>query len=441
MPFIREHEEYHSMGFSGGFLLGSDTYYRELFGVLITNGIPLIGVGVLGWNISALVVLYWLELAVIFGFAILRALFAGRRSEFNSDGLIIGALSNRQASLSVPRTDIAVNLSSIPVAVIAVPLLTVLWFAVGGFTVGVVGTDRLGDATFGMITLALFGILFSEAIQTAVGYLYQGTYKEHSAQTAIRGPFIRGVFLFVGGLVTVMTVATGNDSIAGDTSLSELDPTLVGTPVLIGIVLVKLGFDLAGVYRDRLTAFDESTAISFGWAYEPPTGESIDTTLTGEPRSIHPDRRGRLLGGLVNLIRYSELIKLGGVIWLVAILFAIASVWRIAAVLTIAGVVIPLLLAALDYWLRYGAVEYRTSGEAIVAFDHLFNQALWRIEPWDETDLKIERDWVDAHLDTYTIVLTRLDETVIRIPRVSAPKPLLEVFDRRADGVDLLNNQ
>jgi len=34
-----------------------------------------------------------------------------------------------------------------------------------------------------------------------------------------------------------------------------------------------------------------------------------------------------------------------------------------------------------------------------------------------------------------------LDETVIRIPRVSNPKPLVEVFDRRADGVDLLNDQ
>lgn len=429
------------MGFSEGFPLGVDTHLRELSAVLISNGIPLIGVGVLGWNISALVVLYWLELAVIFGFAILRALLAGRRSEFESDGLIIGGLSNRRASLSVPRTDVAVHLSSIPVAVIAVPLLAALWFAVGTFTVGVVGADRLGDATIGIITLALFGILFAEAAQTAVGYLYRGAYKDHSAQTAIRGPFIRGVFLFAGGLLTVMIAAAGSDSIGGDTPLSEVDPTVVATPVLVGIVLIKLSFDLAGIYRDTLTAFDESTAISFGWAYEPPAGTSINTKLTGEPKAIYPDRRGRLLGGVVNLIRYGELIKLGGVIWLVAILFAIASVWPVAAVLTIAGIVIPLLLAAVDYWLRYGAVEYRTDGDAIVAFDHLFDQPLWRIEPWDETALRIERDRLDTYLGTYTIVLTRLDETVIRIPRVSTPKPLLAVFDRQADGVDMLNEQ
>ncbi len=383
---MRWHEESTLMGFSDGFPPDGDTHLRELCAVLISNGIPLIGVGLLGWNISALVVLYWFELAVIFGFAVLRALFAGRRSEFESDGLIIGALSNRRASLSVPRTDIAVHLSSIPVAVAAVPLLGMLWFAVGVFTVGVVGADRLGDATFEIIILALFGVLFAKAAQTAVGYLYQGVYKGHSAQTAIRGPFIRGVFLFAGGLLTVMIVAAGSDSVGSDTPISEIDPTLIATPVLIGIVIVKLGFDLAGVYRDTLAAFDESTAISFGWAYEPPAGESIDTKLTGESKAICPDLRGRLLGGVVNLIRHAGLMKLGGIVWLVAILFAIASVWRIAAVLTVAGIVIPLLLAAIDYWLRYGAVEYRTDGNAIVAFDHLFDQPLWRIEPWDETE-------------------------------------------------------
>ena len=53
---------------------------RELVAVVVVNILPLVGVGVLGWNISALVVLYWFELAVIFLFAVLRALFAGRRS-------------------------------------------------------------------------------------------------------------------------------------------------------------------------------------------------------------------------------------------------------------------------------------------------------------------------------------------------------------------------
>lgn len=414
-----------------------DNHRRELFAVVVTNAIPLIGVGLLGWNISALVVLYWVELAVVFLFAILRALFAGRRSELESEGLIIGALAKRRASLSLPRTNIAVHLSSLPVVLVSIPLLTAVWFVVGVVTVGVVGVDRLGDATFETIALASFGMLFSEAGQTAVWYLYHGEYKEHSAQTAIRGPFVRGALLFISGLVIVVVVATGSDSIATDVPVSEVDPALVGTPVLIGIVAVKFGFDLAGVYRDQLTAFDESTAIAFGWAYEPPTVETVDTALTGERRCIRPDWRGRLFGGAVNLIRHSEVLKLGVVIWLVAALFAMGQAWTIAGILTIAGVGIPLLLASIDYWLRYGAVVYRTDGDAIVAFDRLFGHALWRVEPWDEAALRVERDRLDAILDTYTIVVTPVDGSIIRIPRVADPEPLLDVFDRRADGVSI----
>jgi len=56
------------MALSGSSLFSVDNRRRELFAVVVANAIPLIGVGVLGWDISALVVLYWVELAVIFFF-------------------------------------------------------------------------------------------------------------------------------------------------------------------------------------------------------------------------------------------------------------------------------------------------------------------------------------------------------------------------------------
>lgn len=410
---------------------------RELFAVMVVNILPLVGVGVLDWNISALVILYWFELAVIFLFAVLRALFAGRPSELDTAGLIVGVLSNRRAALTIPRTDIAIRLSSIPVVLIAIPLLTALWLTVGMVTIGVVGADRLGDASYEMITLALFVMVFKETGQMAIGYLYQGAYKENSAQTAIQGPFIRGCLLFVGGLGIVMTAAVGSDSIASDVPLSELDPTLVGTPILVGIVLVKFGFDFAGVFRDQLTEFDESTATTFGWAYEPPTVEAVNTSLTGAVTCIRPDWRGRLFGGVPNLTRHGGVIKLGGIIWLVALLFATGQLWTVVASLAVAGVVIPLLLSSLDYWLRFGAVKYRTDGTAIVAYDHLFDHALWRIEPWDETGLRVERNRLDASLDTYTVVVTLQDDSTIRIPHIADPQRLLDIFDRQADGVSV----
>jgi len=422
------------MGFSIHSVTSSE-HRRELTAAIAGNAIPLIGVGVLGWNLSALVVLYWLELAVICFFAVIRGLLAGRRSDLDAAGLIVGALSDRRASLSVPRSDVAIHLSSIPVVLIAVPLLTALWLVVGAVTVGVVGADRLGDATYEMIALAFFAMVFKEAGQTAVEYLHRGRYKHHSAQTAIRGPFIRGGLLFVGGLFTVTAAAAGSDTVASDVPVAELDPALIGTPVLVGVVLVKFGFDLAGVFRDQLTAFDESTTISFGWAYEPPTVEPVDTTLTEPTQSIRPDWCGRLFGGVIDIGRHSGVLKLGGIIWLVAALFATGQVWHIVAVLVVAGVVVPLLLVSIDYWLRVGAVEYRTDGDAIVAYDRLFGHALWRIEPWDEIDLRVERDRLDTSLSTDTIVVTLQDDSTVRIPRVPDPEPLLDVFDRQPDDV------
>jgi len=404
----------------------------ELIAVLVGNGLPLVGVVAFGWNAAALLFLYWLELGILSLLAVVRALFAGRPAEFNGDPLILGALAHRTASVGVPRTDVRIRLSTLPVLLAAVPLLAVLWVLVGAFTVGVVGDVTLSEATLGTVMLAALGILFSESAATAVDYFYRGAYRDHSAQTALRGVLVRGLTLFVGGLFTVMTVALASD-LPSDVPISELDAATVGTPLLVGIVGVKFGLDLAGVYGDRLAAFDESTEILWGWAYEPPTVEPVATTLSGEVDRIRPDRWGRLIGGVANLRRRSSAAGVGVFVLAIAGLFATGQAWAIVALLVAVAVAVPTGLLSVDYWLRYGAVEYRTDGEAIVAVDRLFGHALWRIEPWDETGLRIDRDRVDALLGTYTVVVELVGGETRRLPRLADPEPLLDVFDRRVD--------
>jgi len=407
----------------------------ELIAVLVGNGLPLVGVVALGWNAAALLFLYWLELGILSLLAVVRALFAGRPAEFNGDPLILGALAHRTASVGVPRTDVRIRLSTLPVLLAAVPLLAVLWVLVGAFTVGVVGDVTLSEATLGTVMLAALGILLSESTATAVDYFYRGAYRDHSAQTALRGVLVRGLTLFVGGLFTVMTVALASD-LPSDVPISELDAATVGTPLLVGIVGVKFGLDLAGVYGDRLAAFDESTEILWGWAYEPPTVEPVPTALSGEVDRIRPDRWGRLIGGVANLRRRSSAAGVGVFVLAIAGLFATGQAWAIVALLVAVAVAVPTGLLSVDYWLRYGAVEYRTDGEAIVAVDRLFGHALWRIEPWDETGLRIDRDRVDALLGTYTVVVDLVGGETRRLPRLADPEPLLDVFDRRVDWPD-----
>jgi len=407
----------------------------ELIAVLVGNGLPLVGVVALGWNAAALLFLYWLELGILSLLAVVRALFAGRPAEFDGDPLILGALAHRTASVGVPRTDVRIRLSTLPVLLAAVPLLAVLWVLVGAFTVGVVGDVTLSEATLGTVMLAALGILLSESTATAVDYFYRSAYRDHSAQTALRGVLVRGLTLFVGGLFTVMTVALASD-LPSDVPISELDAATVGTPLLVGIVGVKFGLDLAGVYGDRLAAFDESTEILWGWAYEPPTVEPVATTLSGEVDRIRPDRWGRLIGGVANLRRRSSAAGVGVFVLAIAGLFATGQAWAIVALLVAVAVAVPTGLLSVDYWLRYGAVEYRTDGEAIVAVDRLFGQALWRVEPWDETDLRVERDRLDRLLCTHTVVVDLVDGETLRLPRLSDPEPILDTFDRRAEWPD-----
>ena len=405
----------------------------ELTATVVGNGLPLIGVVALGWNAAALLVLYWLELGILSLLAVVRALFAGRPSEFDGDPLLLGALAHRTASVGVPRTGVGVRLSSLLVLLVAVPLLAVLWFLAGGFTVGVVGDAIPTDATFRTVMLAAVGILLSEGAKTAVGYFHKGAYGHHSAQTALRGVLVRGMTLFVGGLFTVMAVALVSDSIASDAPISELDAAVVGTPMLVAVVGVKFGLDLASVYGDRLAEFDESTEILWGWAYEPPTVEPVETTLAGDVDRLRPDRRGRLIGGVTNVWRRSSVVGVGVFVLAIAGLFAAGQAWDVVALLVAVAVVVPIGLLSADYWLRYGAVEYRTDGGAIVAVDRLFDQALWRVEPWDETDLRVERDRLDGLLGTHTVVIELVGDETLRLPRLADPGPILDVFDRRVD--------
>jgi len=117
----------------------------------------------------------------------------------------------------------------------------------------------------------------------------------------------------------------------------------------------------------------------------------------------------------------------------IAGLFATGQVWGVVALLVAAAIVVPAGLLSVDYWLRYGAIEYRTDDEAIVAVDRLFGQALWRVEPWDETDLRVERDRLDVLLGTHTVVIELVGDETLCLPRLADPEPILDTFDRRAE--------
>lgn len=401
----------------------------------IANLLPLVGVLALGWDATALILLYWFELGVVTLFALLRGVFAGRPSELETDALILGALVEKRLSVSVPRTGVEIHLSSVLVVSIIGPFLALLWVFTGPVLLALTGTEGPSPETVGTVLLATFGIAVAEALTTAVDYFYRGGYHEESAQTAVRGLFFRmGTVLLVGILIVPVLAAAVTDET--DVPIGEVaDPATFGPVVLALAVLVKLGGDLAGLYRDRLVAFDESTSLAIGWAHEPTPEEPVRDRIPDPDTRCRPTTTGRLFGWPL-----AEAIRPGG--WLPAVLllgvaaFVAVAGYRVSAfAIGLFAVAAPLTILVLDSVLRYGAVEYRIASEgdpAVVAYDRLFGLALWRIEPWDETDLRVEHDRIDRRVGTQSVVIELPDRTV-RIPRLSDPDPILAVFDRRAE--------
>lgn len=404
----------------------------ELFAVVVANAFPFVGVVALGWDLVALVILYWFELGVLTLWALVRALFAGRPSELEDDPLIAGALASKPVAISIPRTGVGVQLSTLPILAVVAPVLCLIWFFAGVMTVGVLGPDTLRSSTLTMVTLALLGIFVSEGVSTAVEYFYRRGYREHSAQTAIQGVFMRGAVIGVGGMFTAMFAGLVAGSVETDEPISAVDPAVAGVPLLVGIVLVKFAFDLAGLYRDRLTRFDERTAITFGWAYEPPASESIEPIESAARDPRRPLAVGRLLGGITiaNAKRHSGALVVGAFFFLIAALFAMGQVWNVVLLFGAGGLAVPLGLLSIDHWLRYGGVEYRLADDAVVAYDRLFRTRLWRVESWDEDGLRVERDRLDRWLDTSTVVIECPDRE-LRLPHLREVEPILDAFERQ----------
>ncbi|TKX62368.1 PH domain-containing protein [Halorubrum sp. ASP1] len=403
------------------------------FSVAVATLLPLVGVVALGWNAAALMTLYWFELGIASGWALVRALFAGRPSEIERDGLIVGPLAQRRGGLSVPRTGVEVRVSSLLVLPVAAPILAVVWGVVGTLTVGVVVEQGTVSTVVDTVALATLALFVGEGATTLVEYFGRGEYRDHSAQTAITGVFARGAAIFFGALFTVTVV--GVATLEGDAPISALDPSAIGLPLLLGIVAVKFAFDLASLYGDRLAAFDESQALDLGLSYDPPAAEPVDGSLAEPVETVRQPARARLAGALTTPLGHPGLWYLAALPALGAALFAIGGKWGTAVTLLAVAVALPLGLAAIDHELRHGLVEYRAGDDALVARDRLLGTALWRVEPWDETDLRVERSGLDRRLGTETVAIELRDDEY-RIPGLADPEPILAVFDRRPDRPD-----
>jgi len=340
---------------TGQLLRTADSRRTDLLGTIASNSLPIVGVAFLDWSAAALLFLYWFELGVDSVWALVRAVFAGRPPEIETGTLLIGPLAARQYSLSVG------------------PL------------------PEPSTETLTGVLLATVGIFVLTGVTTVRKYFYNGEYRNHNSTTAFRGLLPRICTVFFGGILTLTLLTAATEG--PEAELGSLDPSVIGLPLLLMVVCFKFMSDLLGVYSDRLAVYFKSYDQEYGWQTAPPKARSIDGTRTAAPECARPVRLGRVIGGLLRLPYHPGSASIGGIGLLVAALFAIGGAWDTVAVIVAASVSIPILLLCLDQLLRYGTIEYRIDPDAgvLVAYDRLFGTALWRIESWAESGLRVEK--------------------------------------------------
>ncbi|EMA04585.1 hypothetical protein SAMN05443574_11675 [Haloarcula vallismortis] len=407
-----------------------DSRRTELLGTIASNSLPIVGVTLLDWSAAAVLFLYWLELGVDSVWALVRAVFAGRPPDIETGTVLIGALAERQFALSVPRTGLQVYLTTLLVLPVTVLILAVVWLFTGALLIGPLPEPSTETVTG--VLLATTGIFVLTGVTTVRKYFYSGEYRKHNSTTAFRGLLPRIVTVFFGGILTLALLAAATEG--PEAELGSLDPTIVGLPMVLMVVCFKFTADFLGVYSDRLAVYFKSYDQEYGWQTAPPKAQSIDAAFTDPPERVRPARWGRVIGGVLRFPHHPGSVLLCGMGLLVAVLFAIGSAWDIVAVVVTASVSIPVCLLCLDQLLRYGAIEYRTDVDdgSLVAYDRLFDTALWRIESWEESGLRVETTPLDSLLGTETVTIEHAENEYI-LPHLSDAAPVEAVFDRQPE--------
>jgi len=386
----------------------------SLLAVVLVDLVPFVGVAVLGWSPAALVVVYWVELGVDLGFAALRALFARRPPEHESDLLVLGAFRHRRGGLSVPGTALHVQAANVPVVVVLLPVFGAVWLLTGGVALSGIEATVAGEAFDGDVALTaalgILGVVVGRGFETATDYVLEGRYESVSVQGVLQSAAWP---VMVVGLALVLSGAAATSGAPA-------------TVVLVALVGTKSLFDLAGVYRDRLVAFDERSSLSFGWASEPGEWSTVETDLREPVTTVRSRWPAVLLDGVLRGLR-TEATGLAGLLVVVALVLAALGGGVEVLLLGAGGAAVVLAflaaLGAVDRAVRHLTMEYRVGGD-VVGYDRLFGTAQWRVPGWKLARCEPRRTLADRPFGTRTLVVEH-DGRTVRLPHLRDPSAVV----------------
>jgi hypothetical protein len=398
-------------------VFGPRTRRSELLAAVGANLFPLLGVLVFDWSLAVLLVAYWLELGVAFGWAVVRAFFAQRRTDYPTAPLILGAFGTKRGSVPVPVVGFEFRIQHLFAVAMAAVAMSVLWVGVGLITVGgvtaAVGPTALTrDGRAATLLLTAVALVVSRGLRTAA-YLRSGRYEDVSAGAELRAE-------------TWPLLVIGIALIVGSTAIQAGGS---GGAVLVALVGLKFVFDLTDVYSDRLRAWDDAEPLDVGWDRDGSRPSSVRPLETRPSRTARPHRGALLVGGIARGVRSEPIVLVGFLVLGALGTLFVGSLPAAALFAAGAGAVLTPMMAAgvLDRLIRYLTMEYRL-GDGLVGYDRLLGEPQWRVPPWRVANADIVETGVDSLFGTSTLELSDGQRT-FRAPYLRDAEMLREAAD------------
>jgi hypothetical protein len=386
-----------------------DERRSRLVAALVANAAPLAGVLALGWSLAALVVVYWLELAVGLALAAVRALFAQRPPEHDPDVLVLGALRGKRGRVPVPLTGLEIHVATVPVLAVLVPVFGAAWLVTGGTALaGVEATtagDPFDDAAVGTAAAGVLAVIAVRGVET-VRYFRDGAYETDTVQSAL---LTAAWPVMVVGLALV---GSGAAALAGA-------PAAV---VLTAVVVAKSGLEVGAAYRDRVI----DSLPTADRSEPPPERPPVDARLSGPVATVRPRPAAVLIDGVLRGLRTTTAVFVAALAVLALVVAGLTgSVGLALLVGGLAGAALTGLaaLGVLDRTMRYLPMEYRV-GEDVVGYDRLLRTAQWRAPSWTVARCEPERTAVDRLFGTHTLVVEHEGRS-LRLPHLADTAALI----------------
>ena len=387
----------------------------SLTAALAANLFPLVGVFVLGWDVAALLVLYWIEIGTVIAWSAVAALFAELPSTPRSTRIPLDGLFEKRGGVRPWKRAPRVYPRNVPHAVGLAAILGAVWLA-SGYSLFVLQGDELlarppDPTTVGTVLLGAVGSFVARGVSFRTDYLDGEEYREVSARLLAARPAT--YLLAVWALAAVTRLAVGPDA---------------GVVALVTVVVAKFGYELVRYLTDNpasgllarvLGASDETAATSV-------------ETPDGEPTArFASDARAVRFGGLALGLGYAVFVH--GLFVAFPLWFLLRGMAGEGVAVGVAAAVVVGVAAGkgIEQYVQYGSMEYDLYNREVLGYDRCLGTPQWRVRYAEIESVSFARGLTGRLLGTGTVRLRTGNDRTFTLAHLPDAEGLSDELDAR----------